>query len=175
MNGEHPHVSDQVPQQQRMDVNNSTGSAMKSGFSGCVNPAPPNPNPSLQIDQAPKEAEAKKHEFDYIKFRYSKYLFLPLTRIEILPKVAYFSLNISFIVPLVYFNRTFLFEERGGILFAISFFAITALTFFQYLRTALADPGFINSMLFNKAYQHNNETEVSQNNMTQQDVVNPNQ
>jgi hypothetical protein len=30
-------------------------------------------------------------------------------------------------------------------------------------------------MLFNKAYQHNNETEVSQNNMTQQDVTNPNQ
>ena len=78
-----------------------------------------------------------------------------------LPKVAYFSLNISFMIPLVYFNRSFLFEERSGLLFAICFFAITALTFFQYLRTALADPGFINSMLFNKAYQHNNETEVS--------------
>ena len=60
MNGEQPPATDPVPQQQRMMVNNSTGSAMKSGFSGYVNPAPPNANPSPPIEQAPKEAEAKK-------------------------------------------------------------------------------------------------------------------
>ena len=63
-------------------------------------------------------------------------------------------------VPLIYFNREYLIQGEG-IIFAVVFFIVTALTYFQYLRTALADPGFINSMLFNKAYQHNNETEVS--------------
>ena len=47
MNGEQPPATDPVPQQQRIAVNNSTGSAMKSGFSGFVNPPPPNPHPHL--------------------------------------------------------------------------------------------------------------------------------
>lgn len=42
---------------------------------------------------------------------------------------------------------------------------VTLLTYMTYLRTALADPGYINSLMFNKAYA-NNETEVSQINLT---------
>jgi hypothetical protein len=33
----------------------------------------------------------------------------------------------------------------------------------MYLKAALSDPGYINSMMFNKAYQMNNETEISAN------------
>jgi hypothetical protein len=48
-------------------------------------------------------------------------------------------------------------------------FVSTALTYASYLKVALADPGVINSMMFNEAYANNNETEVSQVNLTQQD------
>ena len=67
---------------------------------------------------------------------------------------------------LVYLNREDLFENN--LPFTICLFAITLLTYAQYLRTALSDPGYINSLMFNKAYA-NNETEVSQINLTQQD------
>ena len=42
----------------------------------------------------------------------------------------------------------------------ITFIAVTILTYLAYLRVALADPGYINSLMFNKAYA-NNETEIS--------------
>lgn len=76
-------------------------------------------------------------------------------------------------VPLIIYNKDFLFGINddgdlneinvGGIIFAIFFFLISILNYYQYLKTATADPGFINSMMFNKAY---NETEISQNNLT---------
>lgn len=89
---------------------------------------------------------------------------------KVLPKLIYFAFQFAFCIPLVWFNRTWLFYEQEGMIFCALFFISTTLTFATYLKVSLADPGFINSMMFNEAYA-NNETEVSQVNQTQQDQI----
>ena len=81
-------------------------------------------------------------------------------RNKTLPKIIYFLVQAAFVIPLVVLNREFLFESNDGLIFFICFLAVCTLTFAAYLRTALADPGYINSLMFNKAYA-NNETEIS--------------
>jgi len=94
-------------------------------------------------------ATTTKVDFDWIHFRY-----------KTMPKVIYFSVQAIFVIPLVWLNAEYLTETQEGIVFAICFVAVTLLTFVSYLRTALADPGYISSLMFNKAYA-NNETEIS--------------
>ena len=81
--------------------------------------------------------ETIKPSFDIIHFRY-----------KVLPKCIYFLVQCGFIVPLVVLNKVYLFETSEGIAFTICFVALTLLTFAFYLRTALADPGYINSLMF---------------------------
>jgi hypothetical protein len=103
-------------------------------------------------------------------------------RYKIMTKVFYFMVYFGFTVPLVYMNRDYLFEnapfdptgdevelDGEGTIFFVFLVIVTVLNIAMYLRTALADPGYINSMMFNKAYLMNNETEISQQNLTQQD------
>ena len=55
---------------------------------------------------------------------------------------------------------------------AASLGVVTVITFWLYLKSATQDPGYIHSMMFNKAYLQNQETEVSQYN---QETVTPQQ
>ena len=100
-------------------------------------------------------------------------------RHKILPKCVYFFVQFIFFVPCIYLNIEFLVSVREGedsffkkyegpILLAATIL-FTILTFVSYLKVALADPGYINSMMFSKAYNY--ETELSQN-LTQQDQIN---
>jgi hypothetical protein len=68
-----------------------------------------------------------------------------------------------FVPALIYLNIDELMNESLYLFIALGI--VTLLTYMTYLRTALADPGYINSLMFNKAYA-NNETEVSQINLT---------
>ena len=64
-----------------------------------------------------------------------------------------------FVPTLIYLNKEELIDD-GISPILIALVIVTILTYLIYLRTALADPGYINSLMFNKAYA-NNETEVS--------------
>mmetsp|Transcript_6038 Transcript_6038/g.10250 ORF Transcript_6038/g.10250 Transcript_6038/m.10250 type:complete len:147 (-) Transcript_6038:465-905(-) len=98
--------------------------------------------------------------------------------------MVYFLVQTVFVTPLVLLNKDYIFSQgqeeevflgrHQGIVFGVCLLIVTALTFLQYLRAALQDPGFINSMMFSKAYQNNNETEISQYNQTQQDQLTAN-
>ena len=85
-------------------------------------------------------------------------------RYKTLPKIFYFAVELSCLVPLIYMNIDELITDTYNICFFIGVIIMTLLTFYQYLKVAQADPGIINSMNFNKAYQ--DETEISQNNLT---------
>ena len=85
-------------------------------------------------------------------------------RYKTLPKIVYFVTQLGFTIPLLVYNWTYLKDE--GLKILVPFLVVTVLTYAAYLRAALSDPGYINSMMFNKAYA-NNETEISQN-ITQQ-------
>lgn len=86
-----------------------------------------------------------------------------------MPKLFYFVVQFSLIVPLIVQNIQYLTETKQGIAFFVCFGLVTLLTFTAYLRVAFSDPGFINSLMFKKAYA-NNETELSQIG-TQQDYT----
>ena len=81
----------------------------------------------------------------------------------------YFIVNLSFLIPIIVYSKHYLFEDSEGIIMFILLCISTILTYISYLKVSLADPGIINSMMFNEAYA-NNETEVSQLN-TQQDFT----
>lgn len=73
-----------------------------------------------------------------------------------MPKFFYFLVNFALLIPLVYFNFD---KFKSNPLFTGFYIFVTLLTYILYFQAALSDPGYINSIMFNKAYQHNNETE----------------
>ena len=77
-----------------------------------------------------------------------------------LPKLVYFIVNLSFLIPIIAYSKEYLFHDSEGIIILILLGVSTLLTYISYLKVALADPGIINSMMFNEAYNQN-ETEVS--------------
>jgi hypothetical protein len=78
-------------------------------------------------------------------------------RFKVLPKVVYFLVHVSLLSPLLAFNWHFL---KSDLWFTSAFVVVSLLTYYFYLKVALSDPGYINSLMFNKAYA-NNETEMS--------------
>ena len=69
----------------------------------------------------------------------------------------YFAVHLCILTPLILLNWDYL---KSDILFSLSFLIVSILTYTFYLKSALSDPGYINSLMFNKAYA-NNETEMS--------------
>lgn len=149
----HHHTNGVGGAHQSLHLRDSTaGSALKSGFSafGLGNQPPPGSNLNnrlamIQSNNSQLEAQQSqggfKIEFNYIHFRY-----------KIVPRIFYFIVQFSFIIPLIYLNREEIVSDSSNLTFLIAFVVISLLTYAQYLRTALADPGIINSMNFNKAY-----------------------
>ena len=82
---------------------------------------------------------------------------------KILPKIVYFTVHASFVIPTIVLNSDYLTKTTEGQVFLSIFIVVSLLTYGSYLRVALADPGYINSLMFNKAYA-NNETDVSMDN-----------
>ena len=66
-----------------------------------------------------------------------------------MPKFFYFLVNFGLLVPLFYFNYE---KLRKNLVFTIIYILITIVTWLCYFRAALSDPGYINSIMFNKAY-----------------------
>jgi len=107
----------------------TVGSALKSGFSafGLGNQPPPGaslPNRLAMIQSNNSHLEAQqsqggfKCEFNYLHFRY-----------KTLPKIFYFIVQLSFLVPLIYLNREELVSDGQNTAFLIFFFVITLLTY----------------------------------------------
>jgi len=105
---------------------------------------------NLREPEAPQQNKKIKCEFDLFHFQN-----------KVLPKLIYFIVQLSFLIPIIIYSKNYLFYQQEGIIMCILLFVSTALTYASYLKVALADPGVINSMMFNEAYANNNETEVS--------------
>jgi len=106
---------------------------------------------NLRVPQpSPTQNKKIKCEFDLFHFQN-----------KVLPKLVYFIVQLSFLIPLIIYSKEYLFQSQEGIIMTILLFISTVLTYASYLKVALADPGVINSMMFNEAYANNNETEVS--------------
>ena len=114
------------------------------------NPSSSTSNKDRIPPQSPSQNKKIKCEFDLFHFQN-----------KVLPKIVYFVVQFSFIIPIVAYSKDYLFNDREGIIMFILLVLSTILTYASYLKVALADPGVINSMMFNEAYANNNETEVS--------------